>query len=306
MLAETPPAISVLLPVFNAENYLALAIESIQNQTFSDFEIIAINDGSTDSSLAILEGFAKRDKRIRVIDQENKGLIVTLNEGIRLTNAPFIARMDADDICHAFRFEKQLAYLEEHPECVAVGSRVMLIDPDGLPICEFSKQVAHADIDSDHLSGKGGAIAHPAVMLRKSALEKIDGYRDDVIHAEDIDLFLRLAEVGQVANLPEVLLYYRQHALSIGYQFRQEQKASAVKAILDACRRRNIDAPTNDMLDDGAEPVAVMANTHLKWAWWSLQAGHVKTARKHALKVIVSKPCDFQAWKLLACAIRGY
>lgn len=305
MLVKSSPAISVLLPIFNAENYLALAIESLQNQSFSDFEILAINDGSTDLSLTILEGFAKSDKRIRVIDQENKGLIATLNEGIQKANAPLIARMDADDICHVLRFEKQLAYLEEHPECVAVGSRVMLIDPEGLPICEFSKQVEHNDIDSDHLSGRGGAIAHPAVMLRKSALEKIGGYRDDVIHAEDIDLFLRLAEVGKLANLPEIFLYYRQHALSIGYRFRQEQKASAEKAILDACHRRNIDT-SNHVMRNEEEAAVVIANTHIKWAWWSLQSGHVKTARKHALKAIISKPCDFHVWKLLACSIRGY
>jgi glycosyltransferase involved in cell wall biosynthesis len=177
--ASGVPAASVIMPVYNAGRFLDKAIESVLGQSFPDFELLLLNDGSQDGSLDRLHHFAARDARCKVHSWANRGLIKTLNEGVRLAKADILIRMDGDDICRTQRFEHQISYLAAHPECVAVGSRVMLIDPDGHTIRPFAEQVEHAAIDAQHLAGNGGAIAHPAVALRKAAVVGVGGYRTE-------------------------------------------------------------------------------------------------------------------------------
>ena len=115
--------------------------------------------------------------------------------------------MDCDDICFPQRFEKQIAYLDSHPDCVAVGSRILLIDTEGLPICEFIDELTHDEIDTKHLSGVGGCqICHPSATMRREAVVRAGKYREGYAPAEDLDLFLRLAEIGKLANLPDILI----------------------------------------------------------------------------------------------------
>ena len=117
------PVITVVMPIFNAERFLREAIESVLAQTFGDFELLAINDGSTDRSLDMLNELARRDSRIRVISRPNKGISATRNEGTKLGRGEFIAAIDADDISMPIRFETQVRFLREHPDHVAVGGR---------------------------------------------------------------------------------------------------------------------------------------------------------------------------------------
>ena len=128
MTAIDHPRVSVALPVHNCERYVAEAIESILAQTFTDFEFLIVDDGSTDGTLPILNRFAARDSRIRVISRPNTGIVGALNEMLGLARADLVARMDADDVALPVRFERQVRYLDEHPECVMVGSRVTIID----------------------------------------------------------------------------------------------------------------------------------------------------------------------------------
>lgn len=302
------PACSVVLPVYNAGKYLPGAIESVLRQTYSDFELLLLNDGSTDGSLHVLEVFAAQDPRCHVHSWPNRGLIATLNEGIRLARTDIIVRMDADDICHPQRFEKQIAYLAAHPECVAVGSRVKLIDPEGAPLRVFVDDIQHEAIDRAHMSGEGGSrICHPTVALRKAAIIACGAYRSEFQHAEDIDLFLRLAETGRLANLPEVLLEYRQHLGSIGYKHAEMQRNSARKAVFEASRRRGLELSNWLVTDAGAVGVpAHLADVHRKWGWWALSGGNHVTARKHALKALRLKPWSLENIKLLGCILRGY
>src|SRR5205823_4798077 len=125
------PVISVVMPVYNAASYVADAVKSIMAQTFDDFEFIAVNDGSTDRSEAILNEFARADRRIRVISRANTGIVGALNDGIAAAEAELIARMDADDVSSPQRLQRQLAYMQAHPECVALGGRVIGTDPYG-------------------------------------------------------------------------------------------------------------------------------------------------------------------------------
>jgi glycosyltransferase involved in cell wall biosynthesis len=300
------PAASVLLPVYNAEKYLAAAIESVLAQDFTDFELLLLNDGSTDRSAAILERFAARDARCKIHAWPNRGLIATLNAGLQLSTADILFRMDADDVCRPHRFSRQMSYMQGHPECVAVGSRVMFIDADGWPIAEFfGNEVDHDDIDAAHLKGKGGSIVHPSAALRRAAMMQIGGYRTRYPHSEDFDLFLRLAEVGRLANIPDVLLEYRQHPDSVGYRHARAQWDSARRAVADACERRRLGAVTWGSGPD-RQGVPSRADMHRKWSWWALGAGHRKTARKHAWKALSCAPFDKQNLRLCACVLRGH
>lgn len=299
----TSPAISVIMPVYNAELFLADAIESILNQTFSDFELIIVNDGSLDSSLNILKHYASIDARIKLIDRENKGLITTLNEALELAQGDYIARMDADDISLPTRFEKQVSYLSDNPDCIAVGVLANLIDFDGDLICSYNDLLSHEEIDGAHIKCLGGAIVHPSAMIRRKSM--IDGYSMLYPHAEDLDLWLRLAEVGFLANIPERLFLYRQHVNSIGYSQRIAQIESATKAVIDACQRRNINFETISLATRKTEIIPTN-EVYIKWGWWALNGKNVSTSRKYAIKALLSYPFNLQAWKLFACSIRGY
>jgi len=301
------PKASVLMPVYNAGKYLDSAIESVLEQSFTDFELLLLNDGSTDGSLGCMEHYAALDARCKVHTWSNRGIIKTLNRGISLSRGDIIFRMDADDICHPERFEKQMAYLKINPGCVVVGSRVMLIDPEGLPICLLNNEVSHKAIDAAHLSGKGGAvITHPSAAMRQSAVVEIGGYHGEFPHAEDIDLFLRLAEIGELANLPDVLLDYRQHLGSIGYQHREAQKKSVKRAVEVTLKRRQLDEYSLPEIENKEIQAPSLADVHCKWGWWALSGKNLATARKHALKAIIKKPFDLGNLKLLACVLRGY
>ena len=157
-----PAPITVLLAVYNGQEYLRAAIESVLGQTFPNFEFLIIDDGSIDGSLNIVREYARRDGRIRIITRPNKGLTNTLNEGISLARGEYLARMDADDICMPRRFERQLGYMKDHPDCVLVGSRVELMDPEGLPIREMCLEQSHEDIDAAHLN-RGWPVVHPRI-----------------------------------------------------------------------------------------------------------------------------------------------
>lgn len=302
---EGPPLASVVLPVYNGERYLAEAIDSILAQTWRDFELLLLDDGSQDQTWPIIESYCAKDKRCRGISRENRGLVATLNEGIALSRGEFLLRMDADDIALPQRFEQQIRYLQENPECVALGCRFILIDPESLPIMEMGHCLSHEQIDEGNLSGEGSFMCHPGTALRAAVVKDIGGYREEFRHAEDVDFFLRLAEVGKLANLPDVLLAYRQHPQSIGYAKRAEQVRSTWLAVNAAYQRRKNGAPKSKILEADTENPPDLAEIHAKWAWWALSAGNVATARKHAWISLRSSPFKPATWKVLACALRG-
>jgi len=299
--------VTVFMPVYNAERYVADAINSILVQTFKDFSLIIIDDGSTDNSLAEIRRAVGRDPRCKVTSRENKGIVATRNEGLCETFGEYLFLMDADDISHLTRLAEQVRYLDMNPECVALGTRVMLADDELAPIIAMVGSFTHEEIDAENLRGQGSAMCNPSVAMRRDALLTVGGYRADYECAEDLDLFLRLAEIGRLVNLPEVLLTYRQHLGSVGYSKRQLQAQRTALAVDDAKRRRSMTHGTGQVAP--ATPVpAIYASTaeiHRKWGWLSLQGGHPTTARKHAWKALKLEPFSPANPRLLACAIRG-
>lgn len=219
------PEVSVILPVYNADLFLEESIQSILGQFYSDIELIVVNDGSSDRSADIISGWAAKDVRLKVFNQQNAGLVSALNKGIELANGKYIARMDADDIAVPDRLGKQVAYLEANPDISVLGTQ-MEIFGDDVKKYKRSKYPTQPSRVLKELQAGRNPICHPSVMMRRSTLNDIGGYRSFFTSAEDYDLWLRLSEVSGIANLPEVLLRYRQHGGSITATKAQQQNFS--------------------------------------------------------------------------------
>jgi glycosyltransferase involved in cell wall biosynthesis len=300
-----PPLVSVCMPVYNAERYIADAVESILNQTLGDFEFL-IEDNSTDATTGILRRYAKRDPRIQLDIRPKRRLVSVLNEQIGRARGEFIARMDADDIALPERFQKQVDYLQAHPECDVVGSRVWEVDADGDPLSESVTLSEHEDIDAFHFRMAGPALVHPSIMMRRDAVLAVGSYRNFAI--EDVDLYLRLAERGRIARVPEFLLKYRIHSanLSLSAAARAWSYPVLTEILTDTCRRRNL--PVN-LPPPGALPAVSLTpatEVNLALGWRSLKSGHLRTARKYARRLLARRPLSIESWRLVYCAIRGY
>jgi hypothetical protein len=215
------PKITVLMSVYNAERYLHEAMDSILNQTFKDYEFVIVNDGSTDGTLGILQGY--RDPRIRIINNpQNIGLTQSLNEALKSARGEYIARQDADDISLPDRLARQLRFMQTHPEVGGAGSWAEFIDPQGERIRRAQRPTEHDEICA-HLLIYNPFI-HTSAFIRKQTLEEVGGYREDLRYAQDYDLWWRLAQVGRVTVIPRVLVKRRKHTPGgIAEQHTQEQ-----------------------------------------------------------------------------------
>lgn len=204
------PIISVVLPVFNGERFIGEAVQSILDQTFTNFELIAIDDGSTDQTLVILERFRLLDSRVRLVSRENRGLVETLNEGVALAKGAWVARMDADDIAHPNRFERQLHWLGKTDADIC-GAWVKYFGTSDHRILKHPE--SNEAIKAELLFGS--PFAHPTVMVKTELLSSLQ-YRKHWESCEDYDLWERAACAGwKMTNVPEVLLYYRLHNAQI-------------------------------------------------------------------------------------------
>ena len=294
------PQVSVVMPVYNTERYVAEAVESILAQTFRDFEFLVFDDGSADRSLEILQTYADGDNRIRVFAKPHRGYVPWLNEGIRIARGEFIARMDADDVSLPQRFDRQVEYLFRHPECVAVGCDLLQIDPDGDPLSEVAHDVEHEVIEADLLSGGHGVIAHPTCMMRRSALLAIGGYREEFESVEDFDLWLRLAELGRLANMPEILFRYRVHYTNVIFTQVERQKQHADRIITEARIRRGL-KPLPQSIWSYTAPTLV--ERHQSWAWQAAGSGYHRTALKHTSISLREAPFSLRSWCALCISV---
>jgi glycosyltransferase involved in cell wall biosynthesis len=243
--------ISCLIPVYNGERYLELALDSILSQTFADFEIVAVNDGSTDNSLAILERYAAKDSRLKIISKPNGGIVSALNHGLAHCSGRLVARMDCDDIALPERFALQYRNFVEHADAVAVGGLIQCIDEDGKPISAPSSPSRVQRTDLSCFPPVVANVQHSAGTFLKSAMEAVGGYRTTFPHAEDYDLYLRLADHGNFYNPDRVVLYYRVHSNSLSMRNLERQETSAVLAELSAFARKA------KLADPGDAPVAL-------------------------------------------------
>jgi glycosyltransferase involved in cell wall biosynthesis len=307
MTTTTIPLISVCMPVYNAERFVAEAVESILDQTLGDFEFLILDDGSTDGSLRILRLYAARDQRIRLTHRPNKGLVTSLNELVDQSRGEFLARMDADDIALPERFARQIEYLRAHHEHVVVGCRVWETDEEGDPYAEYPTLEDHEEIDAFHFRLQGPALLHPSVMMRRDAVLAVGGYREFAV-SEEVDLFLRLAEYGRLARVPDFLLKYRIHTTNYSRSPRTRERSYRANCdiLIDAYKRRNL--PVVLPPPEPQWPPRVFSRFEQYWglAWRSLGSGYPRTARKYAWRVLARRPLSPDSWKLMYCALRGY
>lgn len=210
------PKVSVVLPAYNGSKYIGDAVESIISQTFGDFELIVINDGSTDETLDIVQRFT--DRRISIHSQANIGLAGTLNRGLGLARGEYIARQDQDDWSFPERLAKQVAFLEAHPACALLGTWAEI----WRDARQAGRTHAHPADDTDlkFLLLLDNPFVHSSIMLRRTALDRVGGYSTDPGRQppEDYELWSRIAREFDVANLPEVLHVYREVERSMSRQ----------------------------------------------------------------------------------------
>ena len=235
------PLVSVLIPCYNCEEYVEEAVMSIVKQTYSNLEILVIDDGSTDNTGCILQELAKKDNRIKYIkNTTNLKLIKTLNKGLDLCKGKYIARMDADDISLPERIEKQVIFLEKHSEIGIVGTYIQIFG--------VRKGVWRMDTSDKYIRAHlfcNTSFAHPTVMIRTSVLrDNCLYYKTEYPHAEDYKLWCDMAQYTKLANIPEVLLYYRINQNQVSNKFSKEQKETAQRIregyINDFLAKRNI------------------------------------------------------------------
>lgn len=207
------PKLSIILPAYNAEKYIAETIESVLNQEYTDFELLILDDGSKDKTAEIIKTFD--DTRIRYIKNEkNLGLIQTLNKGISLAKGMYIGRIDADDVWYnTKKISLQMAYFDTHPDTVLVGTSAIAIDQDGNTLFDMHYPSGEAYIKSHFLSGN--PFIHPSVIFLKEAAVRAGGFLAEDLHAEDYSLWLRLGAMGHIDNIDAPLMKYRIHSTGI-------------------------------------------------------------------------------------------
>ena len=228
------PEVTVLMSVFNGEKYLRESIDSILNQTFSDFEFLIINDGSTDSSRKIILSYD--DSRIILVDNnENSGLSKSLNIGIHRGQGEYIARQDADDVSHPKRLEKELQFLRNNLDYTVVGCCINIINHKSRITASINKPLSNESIHK--VLKRNNCIAHGSVLLRKRSLFEVGLYDESLGAAQDYDLFLRLSEKYKLANLSYHLYSWRDWKGNVSFQNRQLQRL-CVKIAQDECWRR--------------------------------------------------------------------
>lgn len=300
------PRISVLMPVYNVEDYVHESVDSVIGQSFDDFEMVIVDDCSDDRTGEILESCARHDSRIRIErNEKNLGHTKSLVRGLALTRGEFLARMDGDDISMPERFARQLSYMNTHPECVAVGGQVLFVDEDGDTLCPFARPLRHEDIEQKLWVGDGLALVHPTVMMRREAVLAAGGYREDLPTGEDLDLYLRLAECGKLANLPDVLLKFRRHfssATALGDGVTANRRVLSI--LQEAAERRGLE-PGKIRLGDFPQS-ATRGEWHAEWARRvRKRGGNRRVARKHTLRAVRHSPCSRKAWRALVYVFAG-
>ena len=252
----TAPLVSVILIVKDRAGFLAQALNSLSLQTYEDFEVLVIDDGSTDNSMEVVDGYAECDTRFKLLASPGQGLSDASNHGIRFAKGEFIARLDSDDVAAPDRFERQVRHLQENPDIVCCGTAVTLIDSQGKIIGETSYPVC--DIDIRQQIQFACCLSHPSIIMRRKALVDAGGYRREFVVAEDVDLYHRLLEQGKFCNLPEPLTSYRIHKHQATKLHRRKLRYYAFLSLACAIERAAAKPETLPCDDDSIEELVLM------------------------------------------------
>jgi glycosyltransferase involved in cell wall biosynthesis len=309
MTRTIPPAVSVVMGAYNGEKYLRQAVQSVLDQTFRDFEFIIVNDGSTDGTAGILQELT--DQRIRIIRNErNEGLTGCLIKGCNVARGKYIARMDADDISHPERLEKEIAFLDAHPEYGAVGCCYHVIDTDGVVVRSVKYPLHHEELArSLRISN---VLVHGAVLFRADVYRQTGGYREFFQYTQDYDLWLRMSERAKLGNLPDFLYQHRHHhqKIAVRHIFGQRLYAHLARRCAEQRISSGVDplmkedfAAVKSLLDE-ARPKNFLKRHALVSQYYAEFARDFDGLKmKHLRRLIaasfLNNPCNGTLWKLL-------
>lgn len=300
-MSSDAPTISVLMPVYNAARHLRPAMDSILGQSFSDMEFLCVDDGSTDDSANILREYAERDPRVMIVTKANGGVTSALNAGLKVARGQFVARMDADDVADPQRFAEQIELMRSNPELVAVGCHVIHMDANGVDQQKAPTYTTHEEICACLWNGNSSAMPHYGSFMRRSALTRVGNYREQFRTAQDLDLFLRLSEIGKLANVPKFLMHYRVHEGSVGATKAEQQARNAREILRQAYERKGEKLPRHLAKWSNV----VVSTNRLRWGWQALQEKRYADARGHAWSVLKNRPLRKFSWQLAFHAALG-
>ena len=261
------PRVSVVMAVCNGQRFVGEAIESLRTQTLEDLEVIVVDDGSSDATPRLVQTLAAEDDRIRLHVQRHAGYPAALNTGRRLAKADYVGVLDADDLAEPGRLERQVGFLERHPEVGVVGGALLLVTADGRPFYIAAYPVAPAEVH-DALKSRS-PLGHTCVLMRREVLEEVGGYRDSFPLAEDYDLWLRISERHALANVPDIVGRYRIHGANGSLVGIRQQAASMAAARVTAAAAQESEwrAP------EAAERAESELELSLWWAQIAARAG---------------------------------
>jgi glycosyltransferase involved in cell wall biosynthesis len=298
------PRVSIAMPVFNTARYLPEALRSIAGQTFADFELVIIDDGSTDGSTQVLQEFAAREPRVRLIARANEGLIATRNELLGAARGELIAWMDSDDVSLPERIARQVQAFDLDAQLLCVGSSAQCVDPDGSLLNVERWPQSYEDVRIDQQ--QGGGMRFPTTMMRRAAALQVGGFREPFRIGEDLDFLLRLGEAGKMRNLPEVLYLYRQHVASVCAALGPDWLRYRDEILTLARERRESGL---DRLQRG-ETIVIQRSqapdrrmiewrVYLNWAGHALANSNHSLALKYARAAVARRATAWSSWKLM-------
>ncbi len=302
MQLETSVHITVLTPAHNVERYVGQAIQSVINQTYPYFEMVVVDDGSTDNTACIVNSYCEVDDRIRLLQQPKLGTSRALNAGLSMARGAYIARLDADDLCMPHRLQVQLDYLEQNRDIKLVGSHAYAIDLDGDPVKPLYVALDPETIEKillreTHVDGRHYLVT-PSVMFDTELARSIGGFDPDYDFAEDREFFLRFSEVGKCSNIDMFLIKYRHHHSSVTNSRSLLQGERSTRAVNTARKRRMLPELTPEQI--WTPPGTLTSSQHaLTTARTAMYFGNHSTAFKHVRRELASNPLNHEAWKLL-------
>lgn len=299
MTHPSTPDVSVLMAVYNTDRYLDASIRSVLQQTAVSLELIIVDDCSTDNSPAIIDAWAQQDARVVAIhSQQNGGASAALNQGLAVARGRYLTRQDSDDISLPERLAEQLHFLEQHPQVGTVGTAVILIDPQDNPI--QTQTFLSDDAHIQEALPDTMCFCGPTVLTRRSCLEAANFSFDERLSgSEDYDFCLRLAEVGQMANLTRPLYQYRQHSASVSRQQRYQQMQRKALALEGAMQRRFA-------ADPPPRYIALLGRDYLRTAVLAYSVGEKAVAETAVQQALAIAPTLFDQPHPLNEILRHY
>ncbi|MCW3090214.1 MAG: hypothetical protein JWP81_1283 [Ferruginibacter sp.] len=294
------PCISVLMPAYNAASYIKEAILSVLEQSFTSFELLVINDGSTDDTEKVVRSFS--DPRIRFFEQSNRGVAAALNRGLSVASAPLIARFDADDICLPGRLKIQYDFMIAHPEYIIIGSDADFIDMEDNYVFTYNPPW-HSNKDIQLMVRSKCPFIHSGVMYRKDAIVNAGGYNVHAHAFEDHLLWRKILEKGMACNIAKVLLKVRLNPASISIdekwhhkRFIEIKNKSIEKGDISEEEGRELKTILNEQANRKIKEGAYYSLLGKKYLWNNYQPGKARNSLK---KTLLIHPWNITSWGLL-------